>query len=173
MKSFLMPIFASLFVTPVCLAGGIFKCTDGSGVTYQSAPCAEGTLQVVLATPTTKRDANVNDSVLAATLAAPAPAEQSGISLIEVGLQPGISDLQVLNDRHWGRPQRITRNREARAWHEYWNYQRGPASGTRLHFVNAKLVNITRIESPGQTVATTSMVVAANRQQKQTSSVFQ
>ena len=173
MKSFLIPIFATLFITPVCLAEGIFKCTAGTGVTYQSAPCTEGTLQVVLATPTTKLDASVNDGISAATLAAPAPAKQSGISLIEAGLQPGISDLQVLNDRHWGRPQRITRNREARAWHEYWNYERGPVSGTRLHFVNARLVEITSIESPGQTVATTSMVVAANRQQKQTSSVVQ
>ena len=109
MKSFLIPIFATLFITPVCLAEGIFKCTAGTGVTYQSAPCTEGTLQVVLATPTTKLDASVNDGISAATLAAPAPAKQSGISLIEAGLQPGISDLQVLNDRHWGRPQRITR----------------------------------------------------------------
>ena len=141
-----MPVFATLFVSPVCLAGSIFKCTAGRGVTYQSAACTEGTLQVVLATPTTKLDANVDDGVSDATLAAPAPAKQSGISLIEVGLQPGISDLQVLNNRHWGKPQRITRNREARAWHEYWNYDRGPVSGTRLHFVNARLVAIATIE---------------------------
>ena len=165
MKSFLMPIFATLFMTPVCLAGGIFKCTAGTGVTYQSAPCTEGALQVVLVTPTTKLDASVKVGVLAATLAAPAPAKQSEISLIEVGLQPGISDLQVLNNRHWGKPQRITRNREARAWHEYWNYERGPVSGTRLHFVNAKLIAIANIEPPAQTATTMSVVMEANRQQ--------
>ena len=160
-----MPICATLFVTPVCLAGGIFKCTDGSGVTYQSAPCTEGVSQVVLATPTTKLDASVNDGVSAATLAAPAPAKQSGLLSSEDELQPGMSDLQVLNHRHWGKPQRITRNREARAWHEHWNYERGPSGGKRLHFVNAKLVAIATIEPPGQTVTTMSVVMAANRQQ--------
>ena len=165
MKRFFIPIFATLFVTPFCLAEGIFKCTAGTGVTYQSAPCTEGMSRVVLATPTTKQDASVDDGVSAATLAAPAPTRQSGLLSSEDELQPGMSDLQVLNHRHWGKPQRITRNREARAWHEYWNYERGPVSGTRLHFVNAKLIAIANIEPPAQSVATMSVVTAANRQQ--------
>lgn len=165
MKTFYLPLFATLFVTPVCLAESIFKCTSETGVTYQSAPCTEGIAQAVLATPTTKLDASVNSGVPAATSAVPASGKQSRLSLSEDGLQPGMSDLQVLNNRLWGKPQRIMRNREARAWHEHWNYERGPASGKRLHFVNAKLVEITNIESPGQTVATMSVVMAANRQQ--------
>lgn len=160
-----MPIFATLFVTPVCLAEGIFKCTAGTGVTYQSAPCTEGISQVVLATPTTKLDVSVNDGVSAVNFAATAPAKQSGLLSGEDGLQPGMSDLQVLNHRHWGKPQRITRSREARAWHEHWNYERGPYGGKRLHFVNATLVAVANIAPPAQTATSMSVVMAANRQQ--------
>ena len=159
MKRFFLPIFATVLVTPVCLAEGIFKCTAGTEVTYQSEPCTEGISRVVLSIPTTKLDASVNDGVSTAT------AKQSGLLSSEDELQPGMSDLQVLNHRHWGKPQRITRNREARAWHEYWNYERGPVSGTRLHFVNAKLIAIANIEPPAQTATTMSVVMEANRQQ--------
>ena len=78
------------------------------------------------------------------------PIQASPISIYKNsdGLQPGMTDLQVLNNRRWGKPQRITRNREARAWHEHWNYEAGPNGGKRLHFVNGKLVDLATLDSP-------------------------
>ena len=54
MKRFLLPVVATLFVTPVCLAEGVFKCTTEAGVTYQSAPCTESIATLVAGMPTTK-----------------------------------------------------------------------------------------------------------------------
>jgi hypothetical protein len=62
------------------------------------------------------------------------------------GLQAGMSDLQVLNHRRWGKPQRITRNRDTRSWHEHWNYENGANAGTKLHFVNGRLADIAEPE---------------------------
>jgi len=57
-------------------------------------------------------------------------------------LQTGMSDLQVLNNRRWGKPQRITRNRDARAWHEQWSYETGANGGKQLHFINGMLASV-------------------------------
>ena len=57
-----------------------------------------------------------------------------------------MSDLQVLNHRRWGKPQRITRNRQARAWREVWSYPNGPSGDTRLHFVNGMLASVANLQ---------------------------
>ena len=54
----------------------------------------------------------------------------------------------VLNNRRWGTPQRITRKREARVWHEYWKYESGPDGGHQLHFINGRLAGAEAIPPP-------------------------
>lgn len=76
------------------------------------------------------------------------PANHDVINSRRDQLQAGMSDLQVLNNRRWGKPQRITRDRDARAWHEYWRYETGANGGTQLHFVNGTLASIDNIVPP-------------------------
>jgi hypothetical protein len=77
-------------------------------------------------------------------------------------LQSGMSDMQVLNHRRWGKPQRITRNREARAWHEHWLYESGANAGSQLHFINGRLAEIADPEPyvPPASSLNTAMVAA-------------
>ena len=160
MKRFLLPIAASLFVSQVCLAEGVYKCTSEAGVTYQSAPCTDGFTTVLVAPPGDNVVARAGlDSV--AALAPSIQAVPPSIYTNADGLQPGMTDLQVLNNRLWGKPQRITRNREARAWHEHWTYDVGPNGGKRLHFVNGKLADVATLESPvsGVGLAPVTMLV--------------
>ncbi|MCY7389388.1 MAG: DUF2845 domain-containing protein [Burkholderiales bacterium] len=69
--------------------------------------------------------------------------------------QLGVLDLHVLNNRRWGKPQRITRSREARAWHEYWAYQTGPNAGMQLHFVNGRLAGVENTDPPAPEASAT------------------
>lgn len=57
-----------------------------------------------------------------------------------------MSDLQILNNRRWGKPQHISRNRDARTWHEYWDYRTGANGGKQLHFINGALAGIEDLE---------------------------
>ena len=114
MKCFLFPIAASLFVAPVCLAEGVYKYTSEAGVTYQSAPCTDGFTKILVAPPADKVVPRPGlDGVT--TLAPSIQAAPISLYTNADGLQPGMTDLQVLNNRRWGKPERITRNREARA----------------------------------------------------------
>ena len=54
MKRFLLPIAVSLFVAPVCLAEGVYKCTSEAGVTYQSVPCTDGFTKLLVVPPLDK-----------------------------------------------------------------------------------------------------------------------
>ena len=69
--------------------------------------------------------------------------------------------MHVLNHRHWGKPQRITRNRELRAWHETWNYEKGENAGTQLHFINGRLAEIAdpEITTPRASSVSVAIVV--------------
>lgn len=163
MKCFLLPIAASLFVAPVapvCLAEGIYKCTSEAGVSYQSAPCASGVTKVLIVLPSDKGESRPGVDGPTAFVSS-MPLGPTAIHTNDDGLQPGMSDLQVLNNRRWGKPQRITRNRDARAWHEHWNYEAGPNGGKRLHFVNGKLADVAALESPlaGAALMSAAMMV--------------
>ncbi len=141
----LIPFVATLLVAPAYGAEVIIKCTTDSGVTYQTMPCLEGVAKVVLVLPSVKantRPTEETDSGAVQTVL-------SGRGALDANsdeLQVGVSDLQVLNDRRWGKPQRITRNRAPRAWHEHWTYETGANGGKRLHFVNGTLAGVTDLE---------------------------
>jgi hypothetical protein len=62
----------------------------------------------------------------------------------------GMSDDEVLNLPGWGRPNRITRARMPRTWHEEWTYGPSAAGERRLHFANARLVDIVDKPPPDQ-----------------------
>ena len=87
----------------------------------------------------------------------PAPSTPITIQSRHDELPVGVSDLQVLNNRRWGKPQRITRNREGHAWHEQWSYDTGANGGKQLHFLNGTLARVENIQ-PAAPVA--SMVSA-------------
>ena len=170
MKRFLIPLTAALFAVPACFAESVFKCTTEAGVTFQSTPCAEGLTTVLFIPPSAKAEANLNEAAEADKLrpvagplpplaAQPTPtAAQPVRAAIQSGggeLRPGISDIQVLNNRRWGKPHKITRNRAPRAWHEYWTYETGANGGKQLHFVNGKLANVADLQQPEPVVTVT------------------
>ena len=102
----------------------------------------------------------------AATIVSPeAPAARPGTTGIASpgALVDGMSDLQVLNNRFWGKPQRITRNRAPRAWHEYWKYEAGANRGKQLHFINGKFVGIEDLEPKVKADDAPSVVMIVER----------
>ena len=156
------PMLLSM-VTPYCQADVIVKCANGVGVTYQTSPCAEGNVTSLISPSVASVNGVGNEpdgTTVMRPIAGPAPpamskpgsanaAVQIPATPIEAdtlakreGLQSGMSDMQVLNHRRWGKPQRITRNREGRAWHEHWLYESGANAGSQLHFINGRLAEI-------------------------------
>ena len=158
------PMFLSM-VTPFCEAEAIVKCANGIDVTYQTSPCGDGTVTSLVLPPVASASGvgvqnELDSTSVVRPIAGPAPptlvkpgaanaAVQIPVAPTEAGilakrerLQAGMSDMQVLNHRRRGKPQRITRNRETRAWHEHWLYESGANAGTQLHFVNGRLAEI-------------------------------
>jgi hypothetical protein len=125
---------------PLVTAQDIFKCIDGGGTTYQSTPCASGQGETRMATGAVQPRAEVQ----VAALSPPAMREPSRIAgpWRRTTLTLGMSDDEVLNLPGWGRPTRITRAKMSRVWHEEWTYGSSAAGGRRLHFANARLVDI-------------------------------
>ena len=139
----------SLCVSPLSHAEEIFKCNTDAGVTYQNQPCTEGTTTLLLRSAPSKPDAQSDTGGVAVVSDQKTPPPPGRATLKGGGeLRDGMSDMQVLNNRNWGKPQRITRNREPRAWHETWNYETGANSGKRLHFVNGTLARVEEREPP-------------------------
>lgn len=70
------------------------------------------------------------------TFGTPLPSAGTPIAL-------GMSDLEVLNLRGWGRPGKITRSKVDGVWREEWVYA-SPVEGQRpmLQFSNARLTAI-------------------------------
>lgn len=159
MKCLLLALAMSFFVVPASLADVIFKCAAEVGVIIQSTPC--GDVNSVAAAPPLPLKAEVDDGNVKSALGTsvgPAPptavlSVQPVTTTVQEILPMGITDMQVLNNRRWGKPQAITRNREARAWHEYWQYKTGANGGRQLHFINGKLVDISNLEPAIQTVS--------------------
>ena len=141
MKHSLIVLVVGLIVTSVSHAEVVIKCTTESGVTYQTLPCTDGSSAMLGAASKPKSPTSADAmAAIPGTLKAKPLDQRLGSTQGE--LQLGTSDIQVLNNRSWGKPQRISRNREPRAWHEYWNYETGANSGKQLHFVNSKLAGI-------------------------------
>ncbi len=159
MKFVIAPLVAALLTAPACMAEAIIKCTSESGVTYQTTPCTGVATTVILLQPLTKKDAHSDKVAVPALPARMALQGQTDGKPSRDELQVGITDLQVLNDRRWGKPQRITRNREARAWHEHWTYRAGTNGGKQLHFVNGRLTGVADLDPPSPTLNRASMVM--------------
>lgn len=146
MKRLLIAFAVTFFVIPASHAADIIKCISASGVTYQTTPCAGSAAEVLAIPPSARTETGSDEDV---GVAAPAQTTVSGRQDIDPSrglLDLGTPDIVVLNNRRWGKPQRITRNREARAWHEYWNYEAGANGGKQLHFVNGRLAGIADLE---------------------------
>lgn len=151
MTRLLFSVAVLQFVAQACYADGIYKCTTDAGVTYQSTRCTVGATKV-LVPPSPRTDLLPEDGSTGA-LPGVAPSGRMLMNSSSAELQTGMSDLLVLNNRQWGKPQRITRNRVARAWHEYWNYELGSNGGKRLHFVNGRLMDIDEMDLPLRTAS--------------------
>ena len=166
------------FMSPACLAQTVIKCTSKIGVLYQATPCAEDAVSVVVV----PSPAIIDSAPVLGPVAGPAPPAQATSTPATAApqalapttdaevlakpakrqkLSAGISDMHVLNHRHWGKPQRITRNRELRAWHETWNYEKGENAGTQLHFINGRLAEIAdpEITTPRASSVSVAIVV--------------
>ncbi len=147
--------FHPLFLAPLlactlsCEAQGIYKCTEGNNVTYQSQACESGRGQLMRLTadatainqPTAREVVVRPEERFDMTIGLP-----RGIATNRAELRTGMSDIEVLNNRQWGRPLRITRSREARAWHEFWEYEKPDTGARRLHFVNGALAGVDEIQ---------------------------
>src|SRR5688572_4196820 len=145
---------------PLAAAAQVHKCSTPESIVYRDTPCAEGHTQVLLhkpksaarAEPAVRIESQVRADAGAITavsmqerpIALPAPG--TAISL-------GMTDLEVLNLRGWGRPSKIARSKVNGVWREQWSYT-PPAHGPKpvLQFVNARLAAIETepAESPQQ-----------------------
>lgn len=160
MTRFDFPLATALFLATACHAEGVFKCTaPESGVSFQATPCAEGAVMVLALAPSARAPGRPAEDATAETPDSTAPFARVAIHSSRDQLHAGMSDLQVLNNRRWGKPQRITRNRDARAWHEYWAYQTGANGGRQLHFVNGMLAGIEDLVRPAPPVSMASAAI--------------
>ncbi len=148
--------FFCLAASPVAVQAQIHKCLTAEGIVYQGRPCAESEREVLLATPGKK--VRTEQTYVKASL----PESGPGPALPPVGSSPsppnfalsvlpaagtplsvGMSDLEVLNLRGWGRPSKITRSKANGVWREDWLYApRGDGAKQLLQFANAKLAAI-------------------------------
>ena len=152
MKRLVIPL-AAIFLCPLAShAGGVFKCITENSVIWQDVACTVNGDD--LQTPPAR---NVIVMRREEGEAGDAARRSGANDVSQDKLQVGISDLLVLNNRRWGKPQRITRSREARTWHEYWNYATGVNGGKQLHFVNGRLASVADIEPPAPAVSTTTV----------------
>ena len=179
MKSLFATLSASLLIpliSPVCHADAVIKCTSNIGVMYQSTPCDGDSLStVVVPSPMVNNAAPMlgpiagpmppaTSTPMHSNPATLVPAQKTEVAVLvkRQKLSAGMSDMQVLNLRQWGKPQRITRNRESRAWHETWNYENGENAGTQLHFINGRLKEIADPESIAPTANLASVAILAD-----------
>lgn len=139
-SSALLTIGLLLAALPVAVQAQIHKCISAEAVVYRDTPCAEGERESLLGHKTTSARIDQSDanSLIHRTRTAfgtPLPSAGTPIAL-------GMSDLEVLNLRGWGRPGKITRSKVAGVWREEWVYA-SPVEGQRqLQFSNARLTAI-------------------------------
>lgn len=164
MNRFLIALASTLMMASTCHAAGTFICNTHSGVSFQEMPCAECSDEGSVLAPSARVEVPVDED---AVVVASGPAADMVSSPVPVAAKPsrghlqiGMSDMQVLNNRHWGKPQHINRSREARAWHEFWAYEAGVNDAMELHFVNGKLVGAASISDLPLPVPTGALVPA-------------
>ena len=155
-------VFFLLAITLLCplhsIAQGMFKCIHENKQTWQDVACTANSSDLK-SLPAEAPTRHAKDESTEA-VQRPDPKDST-----RTEIQLGTLDLHVLNNRRWGKPQRITRSREARAWHERWAYQAGPNAGMQLHFVNGRLAGVEGIEPPASTLGATMIEeFAADRQ---------
>jgi len=156
MKSLLIILAITLLCSLPSVASGMFKRTHADTVTWQDVNCTKnsGDLQSLpMEKPMRSAQGESTDAVPRAKVKDSTRAE----------FQLGVLDLHVLNNRRWGKPQRVTRNREARAWHEYWAYETGPNAGMQLHFVNGRLAGVESTDQPASELSASKTEVLAER----------
>jgi hypothetical protein len=118
-------------------------------VVYRDTPCAEGHRETLVNTKAAihvQTVARQRKSAVRADQAAYNSAPFEGATPLPLPgtlISVGMSDLEVLNLRGWGRPNKITRSKMNGVWREQWVYGR-PSEGQRhlLQFVNARLAAI-------------------------------
>ncbi|MEQ1515787.1 MAG: hypothetical protein ABL931_04770 [Usitatibacteraceae bacterium] len=164
MNRLLIALASACFAVTACHAEAVFKCDRDEGVVYQATTCervAQESAPRVPAAFTEPRTAApaIAETESATMLSAPT-LRPAILTPTRSKIQPGTSELWVLNNRRWGKPQHISRNREARAWHEHWTYTTGPNSGVRLHFINGSLADVEDTEQPAATPPALNLILA-------------
>ena len=162
---------------PFAATAQVHKCITADSVVYRDTPCDAGHAHVVLikakTAPRIEHSPPVSTSNTARTDAAatansaasasyfaetPLPAPGTAISL-------GMSDLEVLNLRGWGRPSKINRTKVNGVWREQWVYAAatGPLKPV-LQFANGKLAAIDSepVEAPLQQAVRVTSNVTSN-----------
>ena len=139
---------------PLAAAAQVHKCVTAESIVYRDTPCAEGHTQVLLqkpksaarSEPAVRIEPQVPTQANAITpVSTPVAIQERPIALPAPGtaISLGMTDLEVLNLRGWGRPSKISRSKANGVWREQWIYT-PPAEGPRpvLQFVNARLAAI-------------------------------
>ena len=145
---------AVAFLTASVIAHGaaIHKCAQGSGVTYQAAPCAADQRELAVRAPlSTGGPADTSTAAVAAdapladfaesTLTAPT-ADVRWLPFRPRMIATGMTDDEVLNAPNGGVPTRIDRTRDGRSWRELWVYQTRDGVARALEFRNGRLTGI-------------------------------
>jgi hypothetical protein len=123
-------------------AQDIFKCIENGTTAYQSMPCANGQAETRMVVGGSRPRPEVQEATPPSHPARPTPTLRWSGPWRRTTLTLGMSDDEVLNLPGWGRPSRITRMKLTRAWHEEWTYGQANVGERRLHFANARLVDI-------------------------------
>ena len=148
----------SMLAATVGHAQSVHQCATETGVSFQSMPCPVAAADVPLRSSATGNEDSADNATLPRVLSEPRPTDSRRSTL-----RIGASDMQVLNNRAWGKPQRITRNRVARAWHEHWKYESANNGTTQLNFINGRLASIEDVEPPAPAVTATPELLAEAR----------
>ena len=146
----MLAVSALSMMLPLASAAQVHKCVTAETTVYRDTPCDEGHTQVVLqkpkfaarAEPAVRIESQVRVDASAMT---PVAMQERPIALPAPGtaISLGMTDLEVLNLRGWGRPSKISRSKVNGVWREQWIYT-PPADGPKpvLQFVNARLAAI-------------------------------
>src|SRR5260221_11164049 len=131
---------------PAAAAQDIFKCVEQGATAYQSTPCADGQVETVLMTGASPAP----EPRIAPPSLPQQPMPRTWDPTQRASLTLGMSDDEVLNLPGWGRPARIARSRMSRGWREEWTYGQPGTGERRLHFANARLVEVVDKPPPNQ-----------------------
>ncbi len=156
MKCLFILLAVTLLSPLPTFASGMYKCIHANTVTWQEVACATDSedMQTRPVERSMRRAERESDEAM------PRPGSKDST---RAEFQVGTLDLHVLNDRRWGKPQRIKRTREAGAWHEYWDYETGPNGGRQLYFVNGRLAGAANVDPPASAASATMIEVHAER----------